>query len=82
MRRDKSSAHSGLALKAGQSRIDRAVGDVGEADLVQPLYEFVAVRLALREHLKEEQRQDALQELWIVGGGHRNRVHQVPCIVK
>jgi hypothetical protein len=34
---------------------------------VEPLHELVAVRLALREHLGEEQRQDALQELWIVG---------------
>jgi hypothetical protein len=51
MRRDQSSAHSGLALKAAQSRIDRTVGDVGEADFVEPLDEFVAVRLALREHL-------------------------------
>jgi len=36
MRRDQSSAHSGLALKAAQSRIDRTVGDVGEADFVEP----------------------------------------------
>jgi hypothetical protein len=82
MRRDQSSAHSGLAFKPGQSRINRAVGDVGQADLAEPLDEFVAVRLALREHLKEEQRQNALQELWIVGWCHMNRVHQVPCFVK
>ena len=73
---------SGLALKAGQSRIDRTVGDVGKADFVEPLDEFVAVRLALREHLKEEQRQDTFQELWFVGWGHAIRVHRVLCIVK
>jgi len=67
MRRDQSSAHSGLAFKPGQSRIDSTVSNVGQADLVKSLHEFVAVRLALREQLKEEQRQDALQELWIVG---------------
>jgi hypothetical protein len=67
MRRDQSSAYSGLAFQPGQSWIDRAVGDIGQADLVEPLHELVAVRLALGEQLKEEQRQDALQELWIVG---------------
>jgi hypothetical protein len=82
MRRDQSSADAGLAFKPGQSWIDRAVGDIGQADLVESLHEFIAVRLALREQLKEEQRQDALQELWIVGWGHVNRVHKVLCIVK
>jgi hypothetical protein len=55
VRRNQSSAHSGLAFKPGQSWIDRAVGYVREADLVESLYEFVAVRLALREQMKEKQ---------------------------
>ena len=50
--------------------------------LVQPLDHLVAVGLPLGEQLQQEQRQDALEQLRIVGRGHPARLYLLQEIVK
>ena len=67
---------SWLGARRGATRM--ALGMLG----VQPLDDLVAVGLLLGEQLQQQERQDALEQLGIVVGGHRLMVHPLLCNVK
>ena len=72
-----------LPLEPCQSRIDRAVRHVDEAELVDSRHQLVSIRLALGKEPEQDQPENSLQELGVVlmsTAGVNNC--RVPVIVK